>query len=311
MVTAMNPAGSYISSLCPLSHVTLQAFTPDQMLPYVQAVSAVHSHVFHDVLVHTQGAHAIVVGYTLHKPWWQQKNISQHLESTLHKLCAQQDLEHITVLATHRPVMAPPHALCHEDTYYFLPLPLNTQAAANALQMSRRALPHIHIVQSHGEQAWTGAHQELMLSYLQKPHISKEMGLIFQRLGNYCRAVPELRLFSAYDKSNQKLLGMALGDFSSLQTAFYMFAFRHANAIPGVSEALLLALVHEAEQRGYASCNLGLGIHDGIRFFKEKWGAQAALPLVESSWALTPQISPSPKSTPAWQWLRNLWRKSL
>jgi hypothetical protein len=30
--------------------------------------------------------------------------------------------------------------------------------------------------------------------------------------------------------------------------------------------------------------NLGLGVSDGIRFFKRKWGAEPFLPYVETSW---------------------------
>jgi hypothetical protein len=30
--------------------------------------------------------------------------------------------------------------------------------------------------------------------------------------------------------------------------------------------------------------NLGLGVSDGIRFFKRKWGAEPFLPYVEASW---------------------------
>ncbi len=296
------------STSADISHVTLQAITPDQVLPYVQAVSSVQSFIYRDFLVHLHDNHAIVIGYALNDHWSVQKNGSEHLEDTLQRLCAQEHLEHITVLAAQRPSLAPPHALCHEDSYYFLPLPLKKEEASNALCMCQRALPHIDITQSEGEHAWTEAHQELMLSYVQRANITKEMGAIFQRLGAYCRMAPQVRLFSAHDKHSHELLGMTLGDFSSLQTAFYMFAFRHANALPGVSEALLLSLLQEAEQRGYTSCNLGLGIHDGIRFFKEKWGAQAALPLVESSWAVTTQAKSAPRTATSWSWLRNLWR---
>ncbi len=291
-----------------LSHVTLQAFTPDQVLPYVQSVSSVQSFMHRDFLVHLHENHAIVIGYALSQHWSAQERASQHLEKAVQALSEQEHLEHITVLATQRPSLAPLHALCHEDSYYFLPLPLKKEAASNALCMCQRALPHIYITQSQGEHAWTEAHQELMLSYMQRADITKEMSAIFQRLGVYCRKAPQVRLFSAHDKHSHELLGMTLGDFSSLQTAFYMFAFRHAKALPGVSEALLLTLLQEAEQRGYASCNLGLGIHDGIRFFKEKWGAQATLPLVESSWALTKQAKSAPRTATSWSWLRNLWR---
>ncbi len=288
------------STSTPLEHISLQAYTPDQILPYVHAVSSVKTTLEQDFLVHTHGSHAIVVGYALgadlatymqaNEQSSQPTQLYNHkLEKLLQNLNQQEHLERITLLAAQKSALVPSNALCQQDAYYFLALPLVKAQARNAFSMCRRALPHIQLTQDTGKEAWTGAHQELMLSYLQRQDVSKEMGSIFQRLDAYCRLSPHVVLFSAYDTHTGALMGMTLGDFSSLHTAFYMFAFRHPHAEPGVSEALLGALVQEAEARGYAWCNLGLGIHDGIRFFKEKWGARPLLSMVECSWDLQAQ----------------------
>lgn len=79
---------------------------------------------------------------------------------------------------------------------------------------------------------------------------------------------------------------MAVGDYSALSTAFYMFAFRQDDCPPGVSDALLRALADEAERRGQSTLNLGLGIDGGITFFKKKWGAFLAMPHLETSWTV-------------------------
>ncbi|MBI5895880.1 MAG: translation initiation factor IF-2, partial [Desulfobacterales bacterium] len=71
----------------------------------------------------------------------------------------------------------------------------------------------------------------------------------------------------------------------SLHTAFFMFSFRDPQAaVPGSADLLLGALLDEANQRGQIRMNLGLGIDEGIRRFKEKWGAERFLPYVETSW---------------------------
>ena len=43
-------------------------------------------------------------------------------------------------------------------------------------------------------------------------------------------------------------------------------------------------LLEEAHNRGQTLMNLGLGINDGVGFFKRKWGAVPFLPYVEVSW---------------------------
>ena len=51
---------------------------------------------------------------------------------------------------------------------------------------------------------------------------------------------------------------------------------------------VLSGLLQEARERGQTRMNLGLGISEGIRFFKRKWGAEPFLPCVEVSWETAP-----------------------
>ena len=54
----------------------------------------------------------------------------------------------------------------------------------------------------------------------------------------------------------------------------------------GTGDALLHALAAGAAERGQRSLNLGLGIDEGIAFFKKKWGARVLMPHKETSWSL-------------------------
>ncbi|HSR11508.1 MAG TPA: hypothetical protein VLS90_08665, partial [Thermodesulfobacteriota bacterium] len=55
--------------------------------------------------------------------------------------------------------------------------------------------------------------------------------------------------------------------------AFYLFNFRSKPApAPGTSDLLLETLVEETRARGKSFVNLGLGINNGVAFFKKKWG---------------------------------------
>ncbi len=292
-------------------YVNLQAVTPDQVLPYVHAVSQSTSFSMGSFLVHYHSGHAIVVGYPLDEDCspesiqesWYQDKLQNSLEEHLRKLMQEPSIERLTVLAPVRPHIVPENATVANDNYYFLSLPLQQSALQNVHSMCRRAASYISMEQSHGEGAWSGAHQELMLHYIRRQDISKEMSSIFQSLGLYCRHAPQVRLFSAYDKQSGELLACTVGDFTSLHTAFYMFAFRKSSAHPGTAEALLMALLEEAQQRGYTSCNLGLGINKGIQFFKEKWGAVPALPFIQCSWLQAEQKS----KKQATHWLARLF----
>ena len=75
-----------------------------------------------------------------------------------------------------------------------------------------------------------------------------------------------------------KLVAFDIADFGAKHYAFYMFNFRsRQHHVPGTSDLLLQALIKEAEQQGKTYVNLGLGINQGVAFFKKKWGGQPFL----------------------------------
>ncbi len=284
-----------------LEQSTWQARIPDQLLPYVHAVSSATSYILGDYTVHMNGAHAILVGYS-----FSGIDTPSRLDEAVAHLLNLEIVEHITVLAPTRSRFTPEHATITEDAYYILDLPLSLSQQKNVASMCLRAQKHITIQMTEGgqqeqhfkkEQFWTGEHQELLLQYIRRPQISAAMASIFQCLERYCRQSQHVCLFSAYDNTSGALQGFTVGDFSSWHMAFYMFALRLPSAVPGVAETLLWSLLQEAQNRGYSQCNLGLGINSGIRFFKKKWGAKAHLPLVQSSWEKQAmQKSPSSKN---------------
>lgn len=134
-------------------------------------------------------------------------------------------------------------------------------------------------------ETWGDDHAVLVDHYLKVRTLSPGTRHIFGRVGQYVSRCPDACLFAARDASD-RLLAMAVGDYSALSTAFYMFAFRRDDCPPGVSDALVQALAEEAVRRGQTVLNLGLGIDGGITFFKRKWGAFEFMPHLETSWTV-------------------------
>ncbi len=268
-----------------LSYIQAEALTPDQLLSYVSAVSEVESELINDYLIHKKARHYLVIGYSLNKS----HNIEdiKPLDEVIGEILKRDDCDSIAVLSPIRPNIAPKSAITSEkDDYYFLSLPLE-KLGQKVRNMLNRAMKEVYITKKTGKEAWTGAHQEMMLSYIGTKGMEAGLCTIMQGLEKYLIAEEESMLFSAYSKENNTLLAYAIADFSSFSTAFYMFAFKQEDAnlkVPGVADAVLFALLEEASNRGYSQCNLGLGINAGIKFFKEKWGAKPSLSFVETSW---------------------------
>lgn len=271
-----------------LAELTAQAITPDQLLPYVRAVSGLESRLCGGCALHHGGGQAVLVAYPAGKP-----DDMAAADAAVAEALAMPGLERITVISAGRPAAAPATAESTEDAYWSLPLPLVSppgRPGQKVRNLLRRAGREIAIEQGGGAAAWTPDHAALAEAFIKKKGDALDAGssYIFRKLGDYLAAAPDARLFSARDRSG-RLLACAIGDFSSFTTAFYMFAFRSPDAPPGTADALLSALAAEGAARGHALLNLGLGMGAGVSFFKKKWGATPFLPCVETSW--TPEAS--------------------
>ena len=263
----------------PLHHVTAEAVTPDQLLPYVHAVSPMQSRMAGDCVLHTHQDRAVLVGYPLRDP-----HNTEALKNSLNQTLSLPGLTHLTVIAAARPASAPPEATTQEDHYWAVPLPPPTPRQ-KLRNMLHRASRDITYSTDSGPGCWTPEHSALVLNYIRTRHLEPGTRHIFTHLGQYLTAARDALLFSAHD-SQGHLVGCAIGDYSSLATAFYMFAFRAPTAPPGTADFLLATVLNEGSERGHSHCNLGLGINPRIAFFKKKWQAQAFLPCVQTDWTV-------------------------
>ena len=270
-----------------LAEITAQAITPDQLLPYVRAVSGLESCLCGGCALHHGGGQAVLVAYPAARP-----DDMDAVDAAVAEALAMPGLEHITVIAAGRPSAAPAAAESTEDAYWSLPLPLVPppgRPGQKVRNLLRRAGRDIAITQVGGAAAWTPEHAALAEAFINRKGDALDAGSIhiFRRLGDYLSEAPDARLFSARDAAG-RLLACAIGEYSSFTTAFYMFAFRAPDAPPGTADALLCALAAEGASRGHAQLNLGLGMGTGVRFFKKKWGARPFLPCIETSWTPEP-----------------------
>ncbi|MDO5483728.1 MAG: translation initiation factor IF-2 [Desulfovibrionaceae bacterium] len=259
-----------------LAQVTARAVTPDQLLPYVEAVSGLQTRMFGSCVGHFCEGQVVLIGYPLDDP-----RDTASMDAAVAEALRMPGLEHITVLGPARPANVPAGAQVSEDAYWTLPLPL-PPAGQKLRNMLRRAARDI-VVTSGGAEAWGPEHSALVEAFCAGRTLDAGMLHIFRQLEGYLARARESRLFSAR-LADGTLVACALGDYSAFGTAFYMFAFRLPSAPPGTADALLAAVAAEGEARGHSVLNLGLGINGGISFFKKKWGASLFLPCVECGW---------------------------
>jgi len=264
-----------------LAQVTAGAITPDQLIPYVKAVSRLDSRMFGTCVGHFCEGQIVLIGFPIGKPLDREA-----LDAAVDEALQTKGLKHITVLCAAKPSRTPENANFSEDAYWSLPLPLAPykQKLRNMLARAKRDI----FIEESGAEGYGQDHEAIVEAFCSGRRLEAGMIHIFHQLKTYLAESPGARLFSARTKDGS-LAAFAIGDYSSFNTAFYMFACRLPSAPPGTADALLEAVAKCGEERGHSRLNLGLAVNEGIGFFKKKWGAEHFLSCYEYSWDIQPE----------------------
>jgi len=263
--------------------VTAQAQTPEQVIPYVCAVSELKPRMLGACVGYEREGEVVLVGYPLHDP-----KDAKAMAEAVGLALRLPGLRRITVIGPARPPQAPESAAIAEDWYYSLPVPAPPpgQKTRNLLRRAARELT----VERGG--SWGEDHAALVRRYLNERPLAAGTRRIYERLPRYL-AQSSGSLLASARLADGRLAALSVGEFAGLATAFYMFSFRDPGAAPpGTADLLLAQLLEEASGRGHTKMNLGLAVNEGIGFFKRKWGAVPFLPYMQTTWEIaSPRIS--------------------
>ncbi len=82
---------------------------------------------------------------------------------------------------------------------------------------------------------------------------------------------------NARDKTG-KLCAFSVVDLGAKNfSAYILGAHSKKHYVPHASDLLFLEMINLTREAGKSSINLGLGVNEGIRRFKEKWGGKPFL----------------------------------
>jgi len=258
-----------------LARVSAEAFVPEQVISYVRAVAGSRPRMIGACVGYESDETLVLVGYPLHDP-----HDAGAMADAVEQALRTSGLQWLTVIGPSRPPQAPADIQTLQDVYWALPIPAPppAQKLRNSLRRAGREL------RLDCGRRLQDDHMALVQRYLDDRRLSGGTRHIFRQLPRYIAASDGSMLFSAR-LADGRLAAFAVGEFASFSTAFFMFCFRDSSlAPPGSADLVLSGLLEEAHKRGQTRMNLGLGISEGIAFFKRKWGAAPFLPYVEISW---------------------------
>jgi hypothetical protein len=242
-----------------ISRIYQQAYLPEHLPGYVESISGARPCLHGNYLCFVRKTHLIFIGYPLGVP-------SDDTPAAYASACERFDPSTVALIAPDIWLDPATVEMQPRDSYYRLSLPLES-LNADVAYMVRRAARELEI--RYGR--FGKEHQKLIKQFINNHDLSAAQVRIFKQVDNYVKRSKTARLLEA--RRAGRLAAFTIADTGSADHAFYLFNFRSPKiSVPGASDLLFNEMLQLALSDRKESINLGLGIHAGIRQFKEKWG---------------------------------------
>jgi hypothetical protein len=241
------------------------AYLPEHLPGYVERISGAQPHLHGNYLCFIRKTHLIFIGYPLGVP-------SDDTPVAYTSACERFDPSTVALIAPDIWLDSAAVEMQPDDSYYRLGLPLKS-IHPEVAYMVRRAEKELEV--KYGR--FGMEHKKLIKKFINHHDLATAQIQIFKHIGNYAKHSKTAMLIEA--RRADRLAAFTIVDMGSAKCAFYLFNFRSSKIlVPGASDLLFNEMVRLAQSEGKEAINLGLGIHAGIRKFKEKWGGVPFLP---------------------------------
>lgn len=243
--------------------IYLHAYVPEHLVDYVTSVSGAEPHLFDQFLCYTRGEVLIFIGYPLGEIFDEKR-----MESCLDLAIKSLKPGIVSLVSPASNTIRQRIIREGSDSYYRLELDAFT-APPDVRNMVRRGARELFVemVKSCGED-----HASLIEEFLSSHKVSEETRHIVGKIPEYLASSNTATLLNARNKEGA-LVAIDVADYGSKDYAFYMFNFTsRKNYTPGASDLLFSEVIAQARKQGKRFINMGLAVHEGIAFFKKKWG---------------------------------------
>ena len=248
-----------------IAHIYRHAYIPEHLPHYTEAIASTEAHLLGEFVCYTRARHLIFVAYPL-------ADGDDDRHRTYESACTRFQPSTVTVIAPDIPPDIDPDGSAERDAYYKVDLPL-TEIDPDVGYMLRRAAREIEICTG----SFQKEHRRVIKEFLKGHDVTPNHKELFTRLPAYLARAPRSFLLEARKK--ERLVAFSVVDLSAAEYAFYLFNFRSSNVhVPGASDLLLHEMIKLSEKAEKRFLNLGLGLHEGVRRFKQKWGGVPFLP---------------------------------
>lgn len=244
------------------------AYIPEHIDEYVCSISDVEPFLYNGYTYYLKDNHLIFIGYPLNRAF-----INKEGNEILRELILKHKAKSVATIGEVHFYLKGKILTESLDHYYRLDVS-NLSISSKLKNSIKRAKRELIIDNS---KIFTAEHRNIVDEYLLMKKFDEYTTFIFKMLPDYIEKSKSSLIINAKTMSGI-LAGFNIIDLGAKNYAFYMFNFiSRKNYVPGISDLLMYEMIKISKEAGKKFINLGLGINEGVVFFKKKWGGEVFL----------------------------------
>ena len=251
-------------SLTEESEILSLAYVPEHIISLMVLLSKGEPFFFDDFLCYKKDNWLIFIGYPL-KGEARLETIETLLTDTIGKFKPQ----YVWYIGKEiPPSFGQRCAEKNRDQYYKIDLE-SFEMKKNLERMVQRAKRDLKLERAF---AMTRDHDKLIDEFIKREKPDDWIKALFKSMPAYVSRAKSVMVLNARDQKGN-LSAFDILELGAKEFATYVVGCHSKkHYVPQASDLLLFEMINIAKGQGKKSINLGLGVNDGIRRFKEKWG---------------------------------------
>jgi len=245
-------------------YILTQAYVPEHVVSLMGSISKGEPFLVENYLLFTKDNWLIFIGYSLDRHFDQER-----CEAILKRMVGSFHPEYLWFIGPE----IPPSLLgsCTErqkDEYYVLEIQ-DKRPKPSLQHIAEKVSETLRVDQS---QFFSKEHQALVTEFLKREKLSPQLKELYLAMPQYVSQSKDAWLLNARDKKG-RLSAFYVIDQSAEEFMTYVIGCHSKkNYIPHASDLLFFEMIRHTRNSGKKKIHLGLGVNEGIRRFKKKWG---------------------------------------
>ena len=246
------------------AYLRTRAYVPEHIVSLMVPISKGEPFLIEDHLVFAKDNWLILVGYPLDGNFSQER-----CERILKQAVETFRPEYLWFIGPEiPPSLLDPVRERQTDRYYRFDLN-QTKVKPSLQRMVDKASKELTVERGH---SISKEHEALIAELLKREKLPPRVRELYRAMPDYVAHSSSAYVLNAWDKKG-KLSAFFVVDLGAKNFSTYLLgSHSKKHYVPHASDLLFLEMINLTREHGKNMINLGLGVNEGIRRFKEKWG---------------------------------------